>query len=94
MIYMSLIVEQKTKHSPTLNTVIMVENAIKNSENSVVTMAEIKRALPRQVNHETLKTVLRYLDRSNKIAVSLDGIVWIHNTSPKMEKAIREGREL
>jgi len=84
----------KTPSSPTLNTVIMVEETIKNSEDSLVTVAELKKSLPKQINHNTLKVILRYLDKSNKIYMSVDGIVWIHNTSKKLKEAINRGLEL
>jgi hypothetical protein len=69
----------KTKPSPTLNTIFMVENTLKNSPTSVVTVAELKKMLPRQVNHNTLMVILDYLEQSNKIAVGLKGVTWIHN---------------
>ena len=81
----------KLEHSPTLNTVLMVEETLKNMENSVMTIAELKRELPKQINHNTLKIILEYLDRSNKIYISVRGITWIHNPSPKLQKAIKEG---
>ncbi len=86
--------EQKPEHSPTLNTVLMVENTLKNMEGSVITIAELKRRLPKQVNHNVLKVILEYLEKSNKIAVSLKGITWIHNTNPNLRQAIRKGLEL
>ncbi len=85
---------QKLEHGPTLNTVLMVENTLKKMEGSIITIAELKRKLPKQVNHNTLKIILEYLEESNKIAVSLRGITWIHNTNPKLRKAITEGLEL
>ena len=85
---------QIMKHAPTLNTVIMVEHALQNTEDSVVTIAELKRLLPKQVNHTTLMTILSYLEESNKIAVSLKGITWIHNPNPNLRKAIAKGMEL
>jgi hypothetical protein len=72
----------------------MVEETIRNMPGSVVTVAEIKRMLPRQVNHNTLKIILEYLESSNKIAVSLKGITWIHNPNQNMRKAIARGLEL
>jgi len=84
----------KLEHTPTLNTVLMVEETLKNMEESVVTVAELKRRLPRQVNHNTLKIILVYLEESNKIAVSMKGITWIHNPNPSLRKAIAEGLEL
>ena len=86
--------EHKLKHSPTLNTVLMVEETLKNMDESVITVAKLKKILPKQVNHNTLKIILLYLEYSNKIAVTLKGITWIHNPNPRLRKAISEGLEL
>jgi hypothetical protein len=92
---MSITIQNNTfEHSPTLNTVIMVENTLKNTEKSVVTIAQLKKMLPKQVNHNTLKVILTYLEYSNKIAVTLNGITWIHNTNPNLRKSISKGLEL
>jgi len=85
---------QKLEHAPTLNTVIMVENTLKNMDESIITIAELKRKLPKQVNHNTLKLILEYLEESNKIAVSIRGITWIHNTNENLRKAIAQGMRL
>lgn len=82
------------KHAPTLNTVIMVENTIAKAKDSVITVAELKRILPKQVNHNTLKSILLYLEESNKIAVSLRGITWMHNANPNLKLAIARGMEI
>ncbi len=89
-----LIEKKKLEHSPTLNTVFMVEETLKDMEESVITIAELKRKLPKQINHNTLRIILEYLEESNKIAVTMKGITWIHNTSPTLRKAIKEGMEL
>lgn len=85
---------QKFAHAPTLNTVIMVEGTLAKAKQSVVTVAELKRMLPKQVNHNTLKAILIYLEESNKIAVSINGITWIHNTNPRLKSAIAGGLEI
>ncbi len=85
---------QELQHSPTLNTVIMVENTLKNMDESVISIAELKRRLPKQVNHNTLKIILEYLEISNKILVTMHGITWIHNTNPNLQKAVAKGLEL
>ncbi|MBU2100325.1 hypothetical protein KKG83_01180 [Candidatus Micrarchaeota archaeon] len=72
----------------------MVESVLKNMDESVVSIAELKRKLPNQVNHNTLMVVLEYLEESNKIAVTLKGITWIHNSNPKLKKAVFRGLEL
>ncbi len=90
MIYIS----NQLGHAPNLNTVIMVEETLKKSGESIITIAELKRMLPKQVNHNTLKTILEYLEESNKIAVSIKGVTWIHNTNPSLRKAIASGLKI
>jgi hypothetical protein len=85
---------KRLEHSPTLNTVLMVESVIKNSKESAISIAEIKRKLPKQINHNTLKVILQYLEGSGKIYISIKGITWIHNTNPYLKKAIDGGLEL
>jgi hypothetical protein len=85
---------EKPAHWPTLNTVMMVEDTLKKMEGSVISVAELKRKLPRQVNHITLMVILRYLEKSNKIAVTLNGITWIENNNPNLKKAILTGMEI
>ena len=89
-----LMQKRKLEHSPTLNTVIMVENTLKDVDDSVITVAELKKKLPKQINHNTLKVILEYLEESNKIAVSLRGITWIHNTNANLRRAVSKGLEL
>ncbi len=72
----------------------MVEETLKNMDKSVITLAELKRKLPKQVNHNTLKTILEYLQLSNKIVITMKGITWIHNPNPNLQKAIKKGLEL
>jgi len=85
---------EELEHSPTLNTVLMVESVLKNMNESIITIAELKRKLPKQVNHNTLMVILEYLEKSNKIAVTLRGITWIHNNNLNLKRAIEEGFEL
>ena len=82
------------EQSPTLNTVIMVEDILKNMNESIVTIAALKKRLPKQVNHNMLKIILEYLEESNKILVSIKGITWVHNINKNMQKAISSGLEL
>ena len=63
-------------------------------DESVITIAELKRRLPKQVNHNTFKIILEYLEESNKIVMTMKGITWVHNTNPNLRKAIEKGMEL
>jgi hypothetical protein len=80
--------------SPTLNTIMMVEQTLQNMDESAIKVAELKRRLPRQVNHNTLKAILEYLEKSNKILVTMKGITWTQNNNQQLQKAIRTGTEL
>lgn len=85
---------ERPEHWPTLNTVIMVEKALRGMVGSIIKIAELKRALPKQVNHNTLIVILKYLEESNKILVTLRGITWIYNASPKLRAALNKGLEI
>ena len=89
-----MLIQKKPLHWPTLNTVIMVEDTLKGMPGSVMSVAELKRSLPRQVNHNTLILILEYLDRSGKILVGMKGITWTHNTNENLRKSISEGMRL
>lgn len=78
-------------HSPTLDTVQMVEDTIRKAK-GVVTVAELKRRLPRQVNHNTLKVILRYLQGSGKIEFTPDGVVWIFMPKEDIAAILGKGR--
>ena len=84
----------KEQHSPTLNTVIMVEKTLKNADESVISIAELKRKLPKQVNHNTLMIILYYLEESNKILVTLKGITWIYNPHQNLRNALNKGLKI
>ena len=86
--------DYRLDHSPTLNTVLMVEHTLQSMNESLITVAQLKKILPKQINHNTLMIILMYLEASNKIAVSLRGITWIHNPNPRLRKAISEGLDL
>ncbi|PIN77052.1 hypothetical protein COV16_07440 [Candidatus Woesearchaeota archaeon CG10_big_fil_rev_8_21_14_0_10_34_8] len=82
---------QKLEQGPTLATIKMVETTLKNMPNSVITIADLKRILPKQVNHNTLKLILEYLEESYKIDVGIRGIVWIYNENKNLHRAIEKG---
>ena len=78
------------EHSPTLNTVLMVEEILKNA-NNLMNREQLKKKLPTKIMHQTLNVILKYLEDSGKILDGRKGICWIYNDSPKMKKAIAEG---
>lgn len=69
---------QGVLHYPRLDTVIMVEEAIKKA-GEYPTKAELLRSLPKKIMYQTFLLILDYLEKSNKIYIDRkDGrIVWI-----------------
>ncbi len=77
-------------HSPTLNTILMVEAVLEDAEGSYLSIPDLKKKLPKQVNHNTLMQILAYLEESNKISVSLKGVTWTHQLSGKLARLERK----
>lgn len=85
--------ESEIIHYPTLKTVLMVEEVLQKA-NKPLTREQLKNKMRKQVMHQTLNVILKYLEDSGKIIDGRKGIVWIYNPSPKLDKAIKEGVEL
>jgi hypothetical protein len=82
---------QEVLHYPRLDTVIMVEDAIRKA-GKYKTKAELLRALPKKVMYQTFLLILDYLEKSNKIYIDReDGtIVWIWDPEG-VRAAVRKG---
>lgn len=76
-------------HSPTLSTVMMVEDTLKCCE--LMKIAELKRRLPKKVMHQTLLGILDYLQDSGKILIGTKGVLWIYNDSKKFDEWVKKG---
>jgi len=75
-------------HYPRLDTVLMVEDAIKGAK-GYLTRVSLWRSLPRSVQYQTFSTILSYLEDSRKIVFSKDGkIVWVFADSAKLKKLV------
>ncbi len=88
-----LLEKPESEHSPTLNTVLMVEKTLKNA-GELIALAELKRRLPRKVMHATLLTILDYLQLSGKIVIGTKGILWVFTERPELDRLIKEGLEV
>ena len=76
-------------HYPKLDSILMVEKAIQNSKDYPTRM-ELWRSLPKQMQYQTFKLILEYLESSNKIMFEDDKIIWIFSNSQKLNKLIQE----
>lgn len=84
---------QRIEHSPTLNTVLMVEQVLKNAK-EIISVAELKRRLPKKVMHNTILQILNYLQFSGKIIIGTKGILWIFAERKEIETLMKKGMEV
>jgi len=75
-------------HYPKLDTILMVEKAIRDCEDYPTRM-ELWKSLPKQVQYQTFKLILEYLETSNKIMFEEDKIIWIFANNKKLNELIR-----
>lgn len=76
-------------HYPRLDTVLMIENALKEAD-LAISRNELLRRLPKQVMRQTLNVILDYLEEKGVIIIGEKGILWIQNESPKMKKLLEK----
>ncbi|MBI2043952.1 hypothetical protein HYT24_01150 [Candidatus Pacearchaeota archaeon] len=85
--------KETIQHSPTLNTVLMVEQVLKKMGRPVK-LAELKSDLPRKVMHQTLIQILDYLQISGKIIIGTKGILWVFTERDELKTLIQKGTEI
>lgn len=83
--------EQKLNilHYPKLDSILMVEKAILDGEDYPTRM-QLWKSLPKQMQYQTFKLILEYLEKSNKIMFDNDKIIWIFANNKKLIKLIEE----
>lgn len=81
---------QQVLHYPQLDTMLMVEDFIRNLDRNM-TKKQIWIRLPKKIMYQTFCVILDYLDRSNKITYDRKGnVVWIFNSgiNKKLQETI------
>jgi len=79
---------------PQLDTIMMVENAIRKHE-VFETKNQLIRSLPKSMQYGTLLTILNYLKNSNKIVIEKNGtIIWTFVDTPEARKSLEESKPL
>jgi len=75
----------KVIHEPQLDTILMVEKALKEAK-SYQTKKELLESLPKQVQYQTFNRILEYLEGSNKIVCDGRQIIWVFPDNPKLKR--------
>jgi len=84
---------QKVLHEPQLDTILMVENAIREAK-SYPTKKELLESLPKQIQYQTFNRILEYLESSNKIVFDGRRIVWVFPDNPKLRELLESSVRL
>jgi len=84
---------ERLSHSPRLTTILMVEETLKD-KGELMTVAELKKELPKQVMHRTLLQILDYLQLSGKILIGTKGILWVFAERKELNGLIKRGTEI
>ena len=84
----------KVKRYPTLKTVLMVEDFLKKNRDMPMRMSELKKKLPKQIMHQTLKVILQYLWESGKIIYGPKGVQWIYSEPEHIKKMLEGSLEV
>ena len=80
-------------HEPKLDTLLMVEKAIIDSE-EYPTRTELWKSLPRKMQYQTYKRVLDYLEASGKIAFDKKKIIYTGVNNPKLEALMKSSKRI
>ncbi|MCD6477067.1 MAG: hypothetical protein J7K26_02800 [Candidatus Aenigmarchaeota archaeon] len=81
--------QQQILHYPRLDTVMMVEKAIRKAK-EYPSKRQLLKALPKEIMYQTFNVILEYLEESGKITIKDGKIIWIYN--PKLIKKYAESK--
>ena len=68
----------------------MVENYLEKHRDIPIPLAKLKKELPKQVMHQTLKLTIAYLWKGGKIIIGPKGIQWIYTTPEHLKNSLEE----
>ena len=77
-------------HSPTLDTILMVENALL-AIGEYPTKKALRESLPRQIEYQTFNTVLSYLEASGKVMYNGRSIIYTGINNEQLQALIDRG---
>jgi hypothetical protein len=85
--------QAKYAHEPRLDTVLMVEKAIRDC-GTYPSRKELLENLPKKVQYQTFIKILQYLESSKKIVLNKRRIIWVFPDNPKLEKLLETSIKL
>ena len=80
-------------HEPRLDTILMVEKALIDSED-YPTRTELWRRLPRRIQYQTFKRILDYLEATGRIVYDGRRIIYTGVANPKLLTLIETAKRI
>jgi hypothetical protein len=84
---------RKILHEPTLSTLLMIEKAILDADDHY-TRTQLWKSLPKQMQYQTFKRALEYLEASGKIAFNSQHIIYTGVNNPKLAAMIETSTKI
>ncbi|MBU0461344.1 MAG: hypothetical protein KJ574_02030 [Nanoarchaeota archaeon] len=85
--------QKKVFHSPTLDSVIMVEKTVKRHSQECGRY-QLWKKLPKKMMYQTFQVILEYLEGSGKIIIDKDGcVIWTYDPEG-IKRLISQGVKL
>mgnify|MGYP001610072721 CR=1 FL=1 len=83
----------QTLHYPTLKTVLLVEEILKDAKVPLSRYEIMKRA-KNKIMRQTLNTIIEYMEKRGMVMDSKKGIIWTYTPPTKMKKLLKESVEV
>ena len=80
-------------HYPTLKTVLMVEEILKDAKEPL-SRYEIMKRSNNKIMRQTLNTIIEYLEKRGMILDSGKGVIWTYTPPEKMKKWLKDSVEV
>jgi len=84
---MNLYNKEGIVHYPSLKTLLMVEEALRNNHGKL-SREELKAKMPKKIMHQTLNAALKYLSERKLISDNNEGIEWVFVGNPMLKKNV------
>jgi phage pi2 protein 07 len=80
-------------HYPTLKTVLMVENILREAKEPL-TRYEIMKRMKNKVMRQSLNIIIQYLVERNMVIDSEKGVLWVYTPKEKLNEWLKDSVEI
>jgi len=80
-------------HYPTLKTVLLVEEILKEAKEPLSRYEIMKRA-KNKIMRQTLNTIIEYMEKRGMVLDSKKGVFWTYTPLEKMKRLLKESVEV